>query len=471
MDVRPILARSSTLKKAVAEFPLQITVKRSSTQGQTESLRCTALLREIPGKRRVYDAQWADRNVIVKVFSDKLKAAHHLKKERQGLTTLAERGLNGPQPLLQGRTENGDRVLVIEKICNAPTALDIFHSKTEKSEQLSILLSICRDMAEQHAKGVMQRDLHLGNMLVTDDKIVALDAGQMKFYSQPVGKKDSIAQLASLARYLPADDADSALKLCREYYRVRDQAPTEADEALFHKELVRQRMKSIQRGLKKSLRTGKRNLLIRMGEYIAVFDRDFCERAEPADLVGNIDALMDGGHILKRGNTCYVSRLTWNDRDIVIKRYNHKGFVHSLRHTIKGSRARRAWLQGQRLRMLDIPTPKPQAYIEQRKKGLLWKSYIVTDYVAGPNLHDFLQDADTTAEQRSVTAEQLGSILDRLCTYKISHGDLKPSNILVAAHGPAIIDLDAITIHTSKRICKRNMRRARNLYSSLSEAL
>jgi len=66
-----------------------------------------------------------------------------------------------------------------------------------------------------------------------------------------------------------------------------------------------------------------------------VFNRAFCQEAKPFDFIEKIDALMDKGQIFKNGDTSYVSRLTWNDKDVVVKRYNHRGFIHSLRHTIK----------------------------------------------------------------------------------------------------------------------------------------
>ena len=159
-----------------------------------------------------------------------------------------------------------------------------------------------------------------------------------------------------------------------------------------------------------------------------------------------IDSMMDNGCILKNGNTCYVCRLVWNGKDVVVKRYNHKGFIHSLRHTIKGSRARRGWLYGNRLGMLNIATPKPLAYVEKRKGLLLWESYIITEYVQGQKFYDFLRD-DKVANQRSKAVERTKELLDNLGEYHISHGDLKHTNILLTETGPMIIDLDAMKAH------------------------
>ena len=116
---------------------------------------------------------------------------------------------------------------------------------------------------------------------------------------------------------------------------------------------------SVRRALRDSLRTGKRQIKYQAGGFVAVFDREFVRGGNHAALLDNIDALMDQGRILKKGRTCHLSRVTWNGRDVVIKRYNNLGVVHSLRHTIRGSRARRCWLNGLRLTMLGIPTPRP----------------------------------------------------------------------------------------------------------------
>lgn len=101
---------------------------------------------------------------------------------------------------------------------------------------------------------------------------------------------------------------------------------------------------------------------------------------------------MNNGKILKNDETCYESRVMWNGKDEVVRRYNHKGLVHSLLHTIKKSDACRAWLNAHRLEMLDIATPIPLAYVEQRNGGLIWKSYFINKYIEGQKICHLIQD-------------------------------------------------------------------------------
>jgi tRNA A-37 threonylcarbamoyl transferase component Bud32 len=187
--------------------------------------------------------------------------------------------------------------------------------------------------------------------------------------------------------------------------------------------------------------------------------RDFLEQADGCRFVGVIDDLMEKGQILKRGKTCFVSRIDMAGKDIVVKRYNHRGIIHSIRHTIKKSRALHSWLRGHRLRMLNIATPRPLAYIERRKGILVWKSYIVTEYVEGQKLSDLTEDGSGNKGQRSSTVEQVRSLLDKLAKYLITHGDLKHSNILITDDGPVLTDLDAMKVHRFERTCKSRQRR------------
>ncbi len=418
-------------------------------------MTCTALLRAVPGRREVYDALWNQRPVIVKIFSHRFFAKRHLKRDWRGLKLLQQRGLNSPEPLFFGRTTDGQRAMTVGKIINSLTTLEVFNKTTEKIKRLNLMILICKELAKEHSRGVLQKDLNLGNFLLDGDKVFMLDPGQMKFSLFQVTRSKSISQLASLTSCLPDGDTESVSMICGEYFKARGWRLRESDEALFQKQLFIQRKKAIRKGLKKCLRTSKRYLRIKAGRNIAVFDTDFCRDADPLDFIERIDSLIGSGQILKDGDTCYVSRLTWNGKDVVVKRYNHKGFIHSLRHTIKRTRAHRGWFHSHRLSMLNIATPKGLAYIEKRKGLLVWESYLVTVYVGGKKLYDFLRNENVAHEERLKKLGQIKSLLDKLDKHRISHGDLKHTNILITEEGPVLTDLDGMKVHKLNWIYRR----------------
>ncbi len=430
----------------MAEFPFELRITSIHPRKQTESLLCRAALRTIPGRRQVFDAVWDDRDVIAKVFSHKFVARHHLQREWRGLDELAKRGVRVPSALFCGKTQNGQWAIVMQKIPAASNALDILNKRSDETSRLDLLVVVCRELARQHQSGILQKDLHLGNFLLAGDEVFALDPAQMRFYSRPIPRNKSLSQLALLAHYLSIKDSDSTRKLWGAYFAVRGWHLTEADEQRLRKRMMTTLKRGIRRRLKKSLRTSKRFIRVRSGGFLAVVDRDFCRAAEPLDFIQHVDALMDSGQVLKKGNTCTVCRLSWNGHDIVVKRYNHKGFVHSLRHTMKRSRARWAWLHAHRLSVLNIPTPQPLAYIEQRRRAVIWKSYVVTRYVHGQTLYEFLHNG-IGEQERSRVSRQVGDLLRRLAAHGISHGDLKHSNILVTGSGTVLTDLDGMKVH------------------------
>ena len=436
-----------TKHEIMSEVPFQLFIKRTYPQKRVECLSCTDLLRFVPGRRKVYEAFWDGRSVIAKVFSHKLSAKRHLRREWRGLNNLARRNLNVPKPLFYGQTEDGQWVVVAEKITDSSTALEAFQKIHDSTEKLDLLILVGKELAKQHIKGVMQKDLHLENFLLQDNEVFLLDVGQIRFYRCELGRKSSITQLAMLAAWLSDNQKEDINRLCKQYYKVRGWNFEKSDQTIFRKYLSVCRKRAISKGLKKSLRTSKRFIKVRDGQYIAVFDKSFCRDAEPFDFIERIDALMDNGNILKNGNTCYVSHLRWNSKDVVVKSYNHKGIIHSLRHTIKKSRARRCWLNGHRLGIHNIATPKPLAYIEQRRGLLTWKSYLVTEYIEGLSLYNYLRDENVPQEKRKTAMQQVKNLLDKLARYRITHGDLKHTNILITKNGPVLTDLDSMQFH------------------------
>jgi len=431
----------------MTELPFSLSIKPTSPKSRSETLVCVGSLRLLPGKREVLDAVWDKRPVVLKVFAEPLKAKWHMKRDRQGLKRLEKLGLNTPKALLCGKTNDGRYAVVTEKITDASTLSQLKDNTTDPEKKLQLLLAAGRELAKQHTKGVLQKDLHLGNFLLQGEKLFTLDPAHMRFVSGQIRKKQALAQLASLACNLPDEDTDAITSLCQEYAQARSWKFSAQDSALFTKQLAACRKRGIKRTLKKCLRTSKRCVLIKHRGHCGVAAVDFYQRADFSEFLQDLDKLMQAGQILKNGNTCFVSRLIWADQDVVVKRYNYKGIIHSVRHTIKRSRARRSWLHAHRLWMLNIATPRPLAYIESYKGMIVWKSYLITEYAKGRKLYDFMRDGKTDENQRSKVTGQVKELLERLGKYRITHGDLKHTNILITEKGPVLTDLDGMKVH------------------------
>jgi tRNA A-37 threonylcarbamoyl transferase component Bud32 len=449
--------------------PFELNIKSIFPQQGGRVLTCTELLRHIPGKRRIYAAQFDNEKVIVKIHEKRLRAKSQLLDEWSKINRLAQAGLNSPRLYFCGRTEHGQWVIVTEHIANSATALELYHDAESLQKKADVLTPLFSELARLNQAGFFQKDLHLGNFLVSGDKVFCLDTATMKFQPRPVDKAKSLRQLAILSWYVPQETRAELPRLLDKYAEVRGWKLTRDDrkavEDYMHKHINRE----IKRQLKKTLRTSGRKIRFERDNIVAVFDTALCENLDVPDFLSGIDNLMETGRVLKRRNTSFLSCVTVKNKDIVIKRYNHKGLWHSIRQSLRTSRARRSWLHGYRLTMLCINTPKPLAYIEKRFGPLLWTSYILTRYIHGPNLADILTDPDISAQKKENLRRQIRELMTTLHKNRITHGDFKPTNFVIARDGVYVTDLDAMKVHLPgplfRQRCSKDISRLERMFS------
>ncbi|HOO40227.1 MAG TPA: lipopolysaccharide kinase InaA family protein [Syntrophales bacterium] len=193
-----------------------------------------------------------------------------------------------------------------------------------------------------------------------------------------------------------------------------------------------------------SPRKGGKCEIIKRDPWEGMVDRTFMERVGLENLTEKLDDAMRRGKILKDGSKSFVSLVAMEGREVVVKGYHHLGWVHSLRHTFQGSRAKRAWKTANHLCGLGVTTPRPLAYIDEYRGFLLWKSYFIYEYVSGPSLQDFLEDSAVPEKQKHRRIEQVIEVLSHLSEHGLSHGDLKHTNMICNGDAVVFIDLDAL---------------------------
>lgn len=176
-------------------------------------------------------------------------------------------------------------------------------------------------------------------------------------------------------------------------------------------------------------------------------DARLCPEGRIPSLDAIIDPPVNGGESIKTGEVSAVHRVQWAGLDVVVKRYNHVGLVHSLRHMVKKSRACRGWLNGQRLLELGFHTPRPVAYFDEYRGPLLWRSYLVTEYVDGRRLNELLRDVTVSLGQKRRAIRQVLRLIQKLSLHGINHGDTKHTNILYVDGRAVLTDLDGIETH------------------------
>jgi len=167
--------------------------------------------------------------------------------------------------------------------------------------------------------------------------------------------------------------------------------------------------------------------------------------------------------IIKSDNTTTVGLIIQDSYKIAIKRYNTKNAWHSLRRTVRSSRAENCWHFTRILRNLDISVAPAVAWIQEIQVGLKGRSWFVSEFVDGISCQDHFKGDVPPAEIKK-TLSEIVEILCKLRHEWISHGDLKASNILLSSRGPVLIDLDAMRQHKTESTYQQTARKDINRF-------
>ena len=149
----------------------------------------------------------------------------------------------------------------------------------------------------------------------------------------------------------------------------------------------------------------------------------------------NCEALLDGSdcEILHEGrNRVAVLSLPRKDgtkADIVIKEFRSRG-INKLKSIFLPGKASKAWTGAHRLLEREIDTPFPVAYLEERRRFSLRRSYYLSERIEGVE--------EVRSLFRSLSSQKLESLLLALarclstCHQRgVLHRDLSDGNILV----------------------------------------
>jgi len=151
---------------------------------------------------------------------------------------------------------------------------------------------------------------------------------------------------------------------------------------------------------------------------------------------------------LKKGRSTTVAKIKIDDRFFVIKRYNLKNSIHWLRRCLRETRAKAAWRLAQRLTLMGVPTANPVAYVEKHFFGLNRTSYFLMEFIPGLTSKEFFTMYQPDDSQYLFIAGRLVALFRALNELRLTHGDLKHTNIIIHEQQPKLIDLDGMCEHT-----------------------
>jgi len=418
------------------------TLPFSLTLADDSLLRVETLLRLLPGKRLVGQARWQDQAVLAKLFLA-TEATRHGERERTGITALQTAGLPTPALRYAAPLPGGGFVVLSDFLEGAES----LGARWAAQPEPGTLFPTLRLLGQMHAHGLIQSDLHLDNFLHHAGRCWVIDGDGVR------PDHATTDNLALLLAQLPPTWDGGIESLLPAYAEGGVPMP---DPGALRRAVAAQRQRRLIRFLQKTDSHCSQFAVNRSPRRFTAVLRD----AAPAlpEVLAHPDAALRDGKLLKDGGTCTVASIAAGGDTVIIKRYNLKHWRHALSRAWRPSRAWHAWKEAHRLGFYGIATPRPLALIEERLGPLRGRAFLLTDYCPGENLLALLSpDAPPPAD--------IGAALTRvfalLHALKISHGDLKATNLLWHAGEVVLIDLDAAHQHRSDKGHARAWRRDR----------
>ena len=412
------------------------------------TLQLQRLLRVIPGQRYVGLGEWRGRPVLAKLLVGG-KAARHFQRELTGARLLAEQQQTTPQLLADGLRDGEGGWLLFEYLDSAQSLGDAWQAVAQEpplsDSQQAILAEALAAIAGLHAKGLWQADLHLDNLLRHQGQLYLIDGGAIRAESvgTPLSRDKVLENLGLFFAQLPASFEPFIEELLVHYLLANGEHALPL-EALLQEVRTRRRGR-LREYLKKLGRDCTEFSVQRGPMQLQVVRRD--EAAALKELLADPDAAIETGKPLKLGGSSTVALVEVAGRPLVIKRYNIKGTGHWLKRFWRPSRAWHSWVEGHRLNFLGIATPKPLAVLERRWCGLRCSSYLVTEFMAGEHLLTRWQPYQDQPPPPAAELQALERLMNALTRERISHGDLKGTNLIWDRNQWALIDLDAVRQH------------------------
>ncbi|HIG41317.1 MAG TPA: hypothetical protein EYQ14_12360 [Gammaproteobacteria bacterium] len=437
---------SHTLIRAQRDVQVPFELRVRQSDDRESIVKFLKIERLLPGKRIVAMADCDGQRILVKTFLGRT-ANRYAAQERFGVSHMIDAGVRTPRLLWQAELVDGPgQMLAFQYIDNSLSLQDRWDRATEDYERVDVLTRAMIIIAQLHNQGVVQTDIHLANFLMSKNKIYTIDGGGIVRDSVPPLREDlSLKNLSwFFAQFFPKFDEFVQI-VFPAYETVRGWSADPDRVISLHEKVTLSREARKKHYLDKAFRDCTRFVCQSSLSRFMV-----CERSayndDLAALLKDPDKFMANGLVLKDGNSATVTRVKVSGRTLVVKRYNIKNPWHGLLRAFQKSRAWLSWSNAFHMEFLGIRSLRPIAMLENRLGPIRSSAYFITEYIEGPDVLDFL--GKTTCPNGEL--EALVLLLSNLSESKISHGDMKATNFLMAEEGPIIIDLDAMRQHKSR---------------------
>ncbi len=386
-------------------------------------LQIENILRLLPGKRVVARAVLDGRVVLAKIFFTR----EHWQREREAFARLHDKGI--PTPALLEAIDEGTVGICVHEFLQDGYTLSSHWQQGDEMQRRNALQVMLDAQAALYDAGLLQTDLHPGNVMQCDERWYVLDPASCRELRNRADRDDNLALLLAQC---PLTEWQLIMDVIAMRFAGVDRAVLQQRAREHWQQRKRKYLAKIFRDCSEVVDCSHRDIRI------------LCRREALSDALCTAlqqpDTLRARGVMLKDGNSAKVYRLALGNSEYVVKEYLDKDLWRKLRRALRRSRAAHSWRAAHLLRFAGIGTPQPIALVEQRHGLLDRRAWLLCEAVEGKDLlSHWVSNEPTVAELQAVK-----KVFDALSVAGITHGDMKATNWLCARQGPQLIDLDAM---------------------------
>jgi len=420
-------------------------------------LECTQVLRYLPGKRLACRARYNDQAVVAKFFFSPT-AKRHFQKEVKATEKLLQADVLTPKIIFAKALTAGCYCILYPYLDSAFNLSEVWTNPIETHNLKLVWKNLVKIFANLHQMGLHQNDIHANNFLMAKNGLYLLDAGEVKSQAKPLNLKQSADNLADLLIQFPISQQSKCLNYFSDYSSLRKLNNSKLLKKVNAK-LIEKRWQRFLKYKNKFYRNSTEFIRFKNNHHLVIGRRH--SEALLKDISNNPNLFFnEKAEYLKKGNTCTVIKILFENKHYIIKRYNIKSFFHSLKRAFQKSRARKSWENSNYLELMKILTPMPIAMIEERRFCFARRSYFICEYVEG----DLGNEAYEKALDKNKIIQPLEKVLENLAKANVVHGDLKATNFILKDNQAYIFDLDSMKIIHDPKALKQGLVKDRNRF-------
>jgi hypothetical protein len=396
---------------------------------------CTEVFRVISSKRIICLGRTGTRPVIVKIYFANPGAHRHWKRSHRGCSAFLKRGIPAPGILFSGHIPDyGIYVIVFEYLTDAVRVDSALEACPDIHQVERILDALMAFLGSCHEQGILQNDLHLGNFMIKNEMLYALDGDQVKIYRGAIGPKKSLSNLARLLANLPPAYNGGMEDRIMAYVKKRGWFIKDREMVRVKRETRKIRQGILSEYLRKTNKTRDPFLTRWDARFFSVYDRHHF------DVV--YEEILDTSRHLRHGEgnrlASGYSLIPVGDKEMLA--WSSTGYGPRILRRFWS--ASRIWKNALMLRRIGVETPIPVTLVGRCRNIFRWDCAVFFKPVEGMNLKDFFHSENVASDIKGCIAEALADAYTRMEAFGIIAGRINPEGIIISGLKVVFHDLE-----------------------------